>query len=71
MNNGLDGYRVVFVNERGLAGAIDPGTIAIAPSSNSWNDFGERILIELAIKPRRDSEFSNERLTFRGFFGFL
>lgn len=50
---------------------MEPGTIEIAPSSDSWNDFGERILIEVALQPRRDAEFSSERLEFRGFFGFL
>ncbi len=67
----MDGYRVVFVNEIGLTQAIEPGTIAIAPSSDNWNDFGERILIEQVIQPRLNSEFSNARLEFRGFFGFL
>lgn len=71
VNDGVDGYRVVFVNERSLAHTINPGTIAIAPSPDSWNDFGERILIEVVIQPRRESDFSNDRLEFRGFFGFL
>lgn len=71
MDDVMDGYRVVFVNGLSLAGAIEPGTIAIAPSSDNWNDFGERILIEQVIQPRRNSEFSIARLEFRGFFGFL
>jgi energy-coupling factor transporter ATP-binding protein EcfA2 len=70
VEKGLDDYRVVFVNERSLARAIEPGTIAIAPSSDSWNDFGEHILIELVIQPRRKSANSHKQLKFRGFFGF-
>lgn len=65
-----DNYRVIFLSEQNLSQTIESGTIAIAPSSNNWNDFGERILIEVVLQPRRNSEFSNERLEFRGFFGF-
>lgn len=68
---GADDYRVLFVKEQNLALAIEPGTIAIAPSSNSWNDFGERILIEVAIQPRRDAVLNSESLKFRGFFAFF
>lgn len=50
---------------------MESGTIEIAPSTDSWNDFGERVLIEVALQPRRDAEFSSERIEFRGFFGFL
>ena len=66
-----DNYRVLFVSEQNLSHTIESGTIVIAPSSDSWNDFGERILIEVVLQPRRNAEFSNERLEFRGFFGFL
>lgn len=67
----VDDYRVLFVSEQNLSLTIEPGTIVIAPSSDSWNDFGERILIELVLQPRRGAKFGNERLEFRGFFGFL
>ena len=66
-----DNYRVLFFSEQNLSRRIEPGTIAIAPSSDSWNDFGERILIEVVLQPRRGEESRNERLEFRGFFGFL
>lgn len=68
MEEGANDWRVVFVSEENLARAIEPGTIVISPSSDSWNDFGERILIEVIIQPMRDAEYSSERLTFRGFF---
>lgn len=64
-------YRVQFVTERAISRQGEPGTITIAPSSDSWNDFGERILVEIAIQPRSETPFSHERLTFRGFFGFV
>jgi hypothetical protein len=64
-------YRVQFVTERAISRQSEAGTITIAPSSDSWNDFGERILIEIAIQPRSETPFAHERLTFRGFFGFV
>lgn len=64
-------YRVQFVTERAITRQNEPGTITIAPSSDSWNDFGERILVEIAIQPRRETDFSHERLKFRGFFAFI
>ncbi len=64
-------YRVQFVTERAISRQSEPGTITIAPRSDSWNDFGERILVEIAIQSRSETPFSRERLTFRGFFGFV
>lgn len=64
-------YRVQFVTERAISRQSEPGTITIAPSSDSWNNFGERIIVEIAIQTRSQTPFSNERLTFRGFFGFV
>jgi len=69
--NPSQAYRVQFITERAISREGEPGTIAIAPSSDSWNDFGERILVEIAIHPRSEPPFSRERLTFRGFFGFV
>lgn len=71
MEEGANDYQVLFISEQNRTSAIDAGTIAIVPASDSWNDFGERILIELIIQPRRETEFSGERMEFRGFFGFL
>ena len=71
MEEGANDYRVLFLSEENLSRAVEPGTIAIAPSSDSWNDFGERILIEIALQPRRNAESGIDRLKFRGFFGFL
>ncbi|WP_339111891.1 AAA family ATPase [Thioclava sp. GXIMD2076] len=71
MDEYADGYRVLFVNEKNLSSTTEPGTILIAPSLDSWNDFGERILIEAVLQPRLDAKFGSERLEFRGFFGFL
>lgn len=64
-------YRVLFVNEQSLSSAIEPGTIAIMPSNDSWNDFGERILIEVLISPRHGQTFTNEGLQLGGYFGVL
>ena len=71
MEERADDYRVLFLSEQNLPGAITPGTIAIAPSPDSWNEFGERILIEMVIQPRLVEAFSSEPLKFRGLFGFL
>ena len=66
-----DNYRVLFVGRLNDSLALEPGTIAIAPSADGWNDFGERAHIEIAIHPRRDSALSSESLKIRGLFGFL
>lgn len=64
-------YRVQFVTERAISSKSEPGTITIAPSSDSWNEFGERIRVEIAIQPRSETRLSHKRLTFRGLFGFI
>lgn len=64
-------YRVQFVSERGLARGLEPGEIVIAPSADSWNEFGDRILIDIAIQTRREADASHERLSLRGHFGFV
>jgi hypothetical protein len=64
-------YRVLFVSERAISRDIEPGTIAVAPSSDGWNDFGERILIDIVIQPWRSAEVGSERLKLSGFFGFI
>ncbi len=64
-------YRVLFVSERAVSRDIEPGTIAVAPSSDSWNDFGEHILIDIIIQPKPRAEFGIEQLRFSGFFGFI
>lgn len=66
-----ENYRVQFVSERAIARGIEPGTIVIAPSSDSWNEFGDRILIDIAIQPRHEADPSQERLDLRGHFGFI
>jgi ABC-type Mn2+/Zn2+ transport system ATPase subunit len=66
-----EGYQAWFVSELTSALDIKPGTILVAPSSDRWNDFGERVLIDIVIQPRRIAEVENERLEFSGFFGFL
>ena len=71
MEKDADAYRVLFVSELSLPRAVEPGTIVIAPGRDNWNDFGERILIELVIQPRHDSESRHERLQIQGFFGFI
>ncbi len=71
MDEYVEGYRVLFVNKKNLSSTTEPGTILIAPSSDGWNDFGERILIEAVLQPRLGAKFGSERLEFRGFFGFL
>lgn len=71
MKEESEDYRVLFVSERAISRDIEPGTIAVAPSSDSWNNFGERILIDIVIQPRSSSESGRERLEFSGFFGFL
>lgn len=71
MENEVNGYRVLFVGESNLSSDIEPGTIMIIPSSDSWNDFGDRIFVEVVIQPRRDHEHGVETLALQGFFGFL
>lgn len=66
-----ENYRVLFVSERAISGDIEPGTIAVAPSSDSWNKFEEHILINIVIEPRRSAEFGSKRLKISGFFGFI
>lgn len=66
-----DSYQVLFLNEQNLQTSIEPGTIVIMPSSDGWNDFGERIIVEIVIQPKNSPDFSSERLELRGFFGFL
>ena len=48
-----------------------PGTIVISASSDRWNDFGERIFIEITIIGRRDIAASQEPVLFSGYFGFI
>lgn len=64
-------YRVQFVSDRIISRSIQAGTIVIAPSSDSWNEFGDRILIDIVIQPRLEAGASPERLSLRGHFGFL
>jgi energy-coupling factor transporter ATP-binding protein EcfA2 len=71
MKEESEGYRVQFVSQGAISRNIEPGTIAVAPSSDKWNEFGERILIDIVIVTRRDAEVGYERLVFSGFFGFL
>lgn len=71
MGENAASYQVLFLNEQNLQTSIEPGTIVIIPSSDGWNDFGERILIEIVIQPKNSPDFSNERLELHGFFGFL
>lgn len=71
MKEGTNEYQVLFLSEQTFARSIEPGTIAIVPSSGNWNDFGERILIELFIQPRHESAYEREPLQLRGFFCFL
>ncbi|BBK42791.1 hypothetical protein STVA_28110 [Allostella vacuolata] len=64
-------YRVLFVSARTISHDIEPGTIAVAPSSDSWNDFGGHALIDIVIQPRHGAGFRGERAQFSGFFGFI
>lgn len=64
-------YRVQFVSERAISRGIQAGTIVIAPSPDSWNESGDRILIDIAIQPRREADASPDRLSLRGHFAFL
>ena len=66
-----DDYRVLFVDKVSSERSLKAGTIVIAPSTDNWNDFGERILVELDIQPRRDGENQHQRLHMQGLFGFL
>jgi len=71
VEKGDEGYKALFVSEQNLARSAEAGTIHIAPSSDSRNDFDERILIEMFIHPRYNAELSGEQLRFRAFFGFV
>lgn len=71
MQKGGEGYETLFVSEQNLTRSADAGTINIAPSSDSWNDFGERILVEVLIHPRHNASLDGEQLRFRAFFGFV
>lgn len=71
LNEETDGYQVCFVSEGTVSRDIEPGTIAIAPSADGWNDFGERIRIDIVIQPRGETKFRDKRLELIGFFSFL
>ena len=71
MGEGEKDYKVLFVSEQYLPRPLEPGTIVITPSSDSWNDFGERILIEVFILSRKEVDFLGDPLIFRAFFGLL
>lgn len=62
-----DDYRIIFARELPISG--EPGTIAVVPSTNSWNDFGLRIRVDITIYPRRQTSSQGE-VTTVGFFGF-
>jgi hypothetical protein len=66
-----ENYRVQLVSDRAILRGIEPGTIVIAPSSDSWDDFGNRILIDIGIRPQREMDSSRERLNLRGYFGLI
>ncbi|TBG30576.1 AAA family ATPase (plasmid) [Rhizobium leguminosarum] len=61
-------YRVLFVRDLETIQHEAPGTIYLAPSKDNWNDFGERILIDIRIYPRRLPEAA---LELAGLFGLL
>jgi energy-coupling factor transporter ATP-binding protein EcfA2 len=59
---------ILFVLDSEVISALEPGTIAISPSKDSWNDFGFRIRVDIAfcIRPGTGGQ-----LLVSGFFGFV
>ncbi|MGN6690085.1 MAG: AAA family ATPase [Sphingopyxis sp.] len=62
-------YRVLFVRDIDKHSQRDPGLILVAPSKNSWNNFGFRILVDFLIYPREYGDREMEAYT-HGFLGF-
>lgn len=64
-------YRVLFVADIDNSIPAKSGTIVIAPSRNSWNDFGLRILIDVEAYPRDTNFLARDRVSIHGFIGFV
>lgn len=65
------GYRVLFFKSIDDIQGGEPGTVYLAPSKSSWNEFGERILIDIRIYPHGVSRSANDYLELAGLFGFV
>lgn len=64
-------YTVLFVETADDILVKQPGTIFLSPSKNSWNEFGERILIDITIFPREEPEVRRTDVRLDGLFGFV
>ncbi|RVI51053.1 AAA family ATPase [Sinorhizobium meliloti] len=71
MEDGPGEYRVLFVKDVDAIQSEEPGTIYLAPSKDNWNNFGERILIDIQIHPRPGPQAAFEYLKLSGLFGFV
>jgi ABC-type dipeptide/oligopeptide/nickel transport system ATPase component len=64
-------YQVVFARTLDRSARASPGIIMVAPSTDSWNDFGFRIRVDIVIYPRASSDLEMEAWTsaYLGFTG--
>lgn len=60
--------KVIFALDQEVLPIVEPDTVVISPSQESWNDFGFRIRVDIAFV----AEFAPDRvLQLPGFFGFV
>ena len=60
--------KVIFALDQEASSNVEPDTIVISPSRQSWNDFGFRIRVDITFV----TQYSYDRvLNMPGFFGFI
>lgn len=70
-----EAYKVLFAVDLrtgvGTGTGVGDGTIVVAPNSDSWNDFGFRVRVDVQIQPRDGHPRAGEPIALGAFLAFV